>query len=849
VASTADRSAEVRFEATDLSVRLDGIRASIDDLESRVRVTELATGDEKTAKELRRALEALAKHDPRLETRLTDRVDVLADRLATIGSTVSTTAASLARKDGEIASLRRDLESGDKRLEELTRQLESNGRAGEIERLRAAVRAVQAERPGRASEARVDDLGRKLAFLSERIDTLATTVGTTAAGLAGREGELATLRERLDRDSARIDQATAELERIQDDGSLAHRLDALETALDATAAELSSREIEGAALRARIDESYTSVGSVVTELQNAIATLSARVRAFETFPAATEQALESRASELDARIDELVGRVAELAGRTATTVRTIEEGESEVAALGNRIGAVSFRVEGIAAELEQVLDRLQAPGAVDPQVEARLADLGRSVAGVTDRLAALSLESSARSDDSASRSSALERSLASVGEQVEALERDRAEVASQLERAAAAWSDERGWVRARLDSLAAAQGEFERTKDALVPVLGDVTARLGAMESGHAAATREIARLSAELESERETLHEQLDGLAVALAEDRAAGMDEESSRRLVELGSRVESVEQGGAAFASEIAALRTANEAERAALHSELEGLAAAIAETRARSDDTDSSRELGGLSTRLRAVEANGAAAAAELARSVTATASELRTIERRLDEIAASSEGEASAAQAEAARMVMEVVRRLDAVEEGQQVVAAEITRVSHAWHAQRSTLEERVDEVAKRLAALSSETPPSSGQELAELRSSIDSLRQHLTASEQQLVRLDRSGDADQRLEEVMRRVHALEQAPLVVARPADGGSLPGDGRFRLELRALELRMEHAEAAARENREAVLVQLERLATRIEWRFQRLEAEHAIPEPHAVGGQVVPLRPEV
>ena len=58
-----------------------------------------------------------------------------------------------------------------------------------------------------------------------------------------------------------------------------------------------------------------------------------------------------------------------------------------------------------------------------------------------------------------------------------------------------------------------------------------------------------------------------------------------------------------------------------------------------------------------------------------------------------------------------------------------------------------------------------------------------------------------------------------------------------EGRYRLELRALELRMEHAEAAARENRDAVLVQLERLASRIEWRLQRLEtgtSEGPVPE---------------
>ena len=48
-------------------------------------------------------------------------------------------------------------------------------------------------------------------------------------------------------------------------------------------------------------------------------------------------------------------------------------------------------------------------------------------------------------------------------------------------------------------------------------------------------------------------------------------------------------------------------------------------------------------------------------------------------------------------------------------------------------------------------------------------------------------------------------------------------------------------MEHAEAAARENRDAVLVQLERLASRIEWRLQRLETgKDEGPLPEAADG---------
>ncbi|HET7743876.1 MAG TPA: hypothetical protein VFK76_03975, partial [Gaiellaceae bacterium] len=88
--------------ASDPDGRLDSIVAWLTELEERVRAAELISGDEKTAKELRKAVEALAKHDPKLEERLGNRVDVLADRFATLATTISTTTSALAGKDGEI---------------------------------------------------------------------------------------------------------------------------------------------------------------------------------------------------------------------------------------------------------------------------------------------------------------------------------------------------------------------------------------------------------------------------------------------------------------------------------------------------------------------------------------------------------------------------------------------------------------------------------------------------------------------------------------------------------------------------------------------------------------------------
>ena len=112
----------------------------------------------------------------------------------------------------------------------------------------------------------------------------------------------------------------------------------------------------------------------------------------------------------------------------------------------------------------------------------------------------------------------------------------------------------------------------------------------------------------------------------------------------------------------------------------------------------------------------------------------------------------------------------------------------------------------------------------------------------LASHEQELAALVGERESGSRVEELARRLDALERAPLVIAGAVDGSPVAGDGRFRVELRALELRAEVAEAMARESREAVLVQLERLAARVDWRFQRLEAEstRTLPKRPAEAG---------
>jgi hypothetical protein len=120
----------------------------------------------------------------------------------------------------------------------------------------------------------------------------------------------------------------------------------------------------------------------------------------------------------------------------------------------------------------------------------------------------------------------------------------------------------------------------------------------------------------------------------------------------------------------------------------------------------------------------------------------------------------------------------------------------------------------------------------------------------LASSEKELAALSGSGDVVSRLDDISLRLGLLERA---AAAPPVHEATPGDGRFRVELRGLEQRMQSIESSAHENRDAVLTQFERLASRLQWRLQQLElensdAEHSTKAPPPALGQVVPIRGE-
>ncbi len=717
-----------------LADRVEALSAWITEIDTRVHATVAVTGDRKTARDLRRAIEALSKRDPKFEDRLTNKVEVVADRLTTLGKTVNTTAASLAAKDGEIATLRRELQEGNARIEAVVAELRRTVDTASADELRRTIAARSEERPERkGDDRRVDGLSGKVDVFAQRLDTLAGTVATTAAGLAGREGELAALRRKLEDDSARVEAAIGELRTSVDptpvlelrqtvktlsdetsavkrssqrrlDGvssrvdTLAGHLDSLAKTVGITAAGIAEKEGEIVALRASFDEENARLDSLVVKLHQAIGGLSSQVEALEGFADRdTVGALEDRVTGLSSRVEDLAANLDGLASTVDATAKAEVGKEAEVAALTGRFEAASARVDVLVGDLRTALETMPEPR-MDPEFETRFDGLEQEVHGFASQLQQVEAATSTAWKVAAAASADVELHLAQVTRQLEALEQGGATVAAEAARASEAWTEELTRVREQLEVV----GSHADVR----PALAELTARLAVIEEDH------------ERVASTEAAHH----------------VDEESERGFAELAGR---------------------------------------------------------------------------------------------------------------------------LDEMERDREAIAAEISRVWQTWASDRSSLESQFGEVARQLAgvesAAASSTPESasSAREIWRLRDLVDGLRTRMASSDQKLAALAGSREIDARLDELTWRLGSLESGGGSVAAPGSSLPVPGEGRFRLELRGLELRMEHAEAAGRENREAVLMQLERVASRIEWRLQRLEAAEAGAAYQPAGGigpmgQVVPIR---
>ncbi len=783
-------------EGTELSERVDALAVWIKELDAQLRASS-TVGDPKALKELAKALEAWNKHDPKLEQRLTNRVDVLADRFATLAGTVNVTATSLAGKDGEIASLRRELEEGTARIESVVRDLRQAG-GSDLTELRKTVAELASERKSGASDSRVDAISGEVDVLAQRLDTLSKTVSTTAAGLSGREGELTTL-------------------------------------------------------RAQLEETDARAGTLVIELRESIDALSRQVASLEDSSgnAASIDQYENYVRDLAGHVEHLTENLDAVSASVATATESIAANELELDAFTQRFEAASAHVDGLIVELQATVSALPSAGTIAPEVEDHLQHLGQRIDDVTGQLAELEATITTHWHEGATSEAAIEHELAQVSQRLADIEQDRDAALTALDQASATWAEERVWVRGQLEQLAVAVDDA-RADGTLEPRLQELAARVEAMEAGHESVTAEVARAAAAWDAERDELRIELEALAGEVnavpgksesAHAAIVGLVDELTQRLdsleqekaavateigraQELAARVEAMEAGHESVTAEVARAAAAWDAERDELRIELEALAREVsalpapAPTRSESEDAAIVGLLDQLTQRLDSLEQEKAAVATEIGKAQELWASEIGALEARLNDVAAASPspGIASTPSAESVEQMRELARRLEAVEN------------------ERET------------------TPDTAAvaDELQDLRVLINGLRMRVTSSEKELATLSSQEDIVSRFDDISLRLASLERASIAYAA-APARPVPGDGRFRVEMRGLDQRMEQLEAAARENRDAVLAQFERLASRLQWRLQQLELEstdagYSTKAAPTSRGRVVPIRSE-
>ncbi len=319
--------------------------------------------------------------------------EALAERVDVLASTVSSTAAALARTDGEIAGLRRELGNGLARIEELVAEMRSRARASDVRELEKKVGALAFEH-GRTSESkRLDDLGSKVSVLAERVDTLGATVAAAAASVAGREGEVAALRRMLDEGSrpAAVDEAL--LRRVEDVAAasasaslyleshgdeidaLGDRIDSLETRLSGLAEKIEAAERDRVTLAASVAD---AAAARWRELERMLVELADRLDAAEERAAAVSAELGRATSLWPAALRALESRVDELAGArepsdgaghgSADVLHALRALEERM----RRADAAAHEERGLLLER---LDRLAGPPAGSPEPVASGAEV------------------------------------------------------------------------------------------------------------------------------------------------------------------------------------------------------------------------------------------------------------------------------------------------------------------------------------------------------------------------------------------------------------------------------------------------------------------------------------------
>ncbi len=777
-----------------LADRVERLAARLDSVDIEVRASSVAV-DEKSLRELRRTVEALSKRDPKFEDRMTNKVDVIADRLQTLAKIVSTTGASQAARDGEIAALRKELDGTKAQIDKTIADLRKSIDPSSIDELRRAIASVAEQKLPRKLDSRIEGLTGKVDVVSQRVDTLATTVATAAAGLAGREGDVAALRKKFDAETSRVEGIVAELRKSIDPRSvpelrevvralsekavslergterdlaeISGKIDALSTRFDAladwastTGTYLAGRDEEIAAFRTGLQEADAKLESTVGDLHEAVGALTAQVGTLDDVASGeAARALEGGIAAVGASVEELGRRLESLETSVATTTEESAGKEAELAELARGFEAARIQTDAVIDELRQSLETLATTGP-DPDLTGRLDALTEQVQALGGQVEAAAAAANAAP---AGPDPELVERLDSMAQRVEAL-------AGQVEAAAATAAD-------------AASAPDPELVERLDTVTQQVEALATQVEAAAALQTATTAEPDPALLERLDVVTQQVEALA-AQVEDAAlrAATTAEPDPALVE---RLETMAQQLDELAGQVQAGPAPE------IHEELlQRLTLRVA-----SLERDIEETVDNAITRVRA--------AWEMDRD--SLVGEIGTVADTL---------RAELENREPDSLVEELLRRIDTVELEREKIAAEVAGGTE--------------------------------EAIGGLRSAIDVLVTRVSSTEDDLAAVAEAPLIVARLDDLAHRLETFEKEKNAV--PPE--PVLGDGRFRVEVRALELRIDHAEETARESREAVLVQLERLASRIDMRLDRLESaknsNYEQSEVTAGGAQVVPIR---
>ena len=204
------------------------------------------------------------------------------------------------------------------------------------------------------STKQLDDLVAKVGLLGQRLETLSSTVSTTAAGLAGREGELASIRKQLD---------AAPAAGSAPDPAMTQRVGDLATDVTTSKEQLSGLSLELAAVRALVRNAPPSHNEPSDEIREMLATLRSKVEELAGFRSAvTEEQLEQRLAETGERLQGVAERIDSLAATVESAISSLTGKEHELAALHRHFTESSTRIESIVDDIREALSVFPDPG-------------------------------------------------------------------------------------------------------------------------------------------------------------------------------------------------------------------------------------------------------------------------------------------------------------------------------------------------------------------------------------------------------------------------------------------------------------------------------------------------------